>query len=243
MASPGVERKKVQTELDAVSEYYGKLEDRCVAKEETFVDRMRRREAEIRGLKEALEILGENAVMKKDVFSKVKQLIKDMIQRLEKEQDEDKTEKAYCKNQTKGNAEPSKGGKVAGEEKDRPQARDWSGSGEFSCYGHVSTDVSSPEGGDHLGEGTLNCNIIEWGGGPLGPEAMFFKPNGGAEFEIWAWDYHDWDSEHWPMPYATCEGQIWYKRDDMGAGYCTPHRGFTGCGYGHCVGDIVCIGC
>merc|ERR1712109_187158 len=88
-------------------------------------------------------------------------------------------------------------------------AADWSGSGEFSCYGHVSTDVSSPEGGDHLGEGTLNCNIIEWGGGPLGPEAMFFKPNGGAEFEIWAWDYHDWDSEHWPMPYATCEGQIW----------------------------------
>merc|ERR1712179_445814 len=64
---------------------------------------------------------------------------------------------------------------------------DWSGSGEFSCYGHVSTDVSSPEGGDHLGEGTLRCNIIEWGGGPLGPEAMFFKPNGGAEFEIWAW--------------------------------------------------------
>merc|ERR1711931_141178 len=84
---------------------------------------------------------------------------------------------------------------------------DWSGSGEFSCYGHVSTDVSSPEGGDHLGEGTLNCNIIEWGGGPLGPEAMFFKPNSGAEFEIWAWDYHE--------------------RDDMGAGYCTPHKGFT----------------
>ena len=66
---------------------------------------------------------------------------------------------------------------------------------------------------------------------------MFFKPNSGAEFEIWAvscmiarlncfficlfvqhyniqqifqWDYHDWDSEHWPMPYATCEGQIWF---------------------------------
>merc|ERR1712045_1100998 len=36
-----------------------------------------------------------------------------------------------------------------------------------SCYGHVSTDVSSPEGGDHLGEGTLNCNIIEWGGARL----------------------------------------------------------------------------
>merc|ERR1712203_170095 len=46
-------------------------------------------------------------------------------------------------------------------------AADWSGSGEFSCYGHVSTDVTSPEGGDHLGEGTLNCNIIEWGGGGM----------------------------------------------------------------------------
>merc|ERR1711944_287865 len=75
----------------------------------------------------------------------------------------------------------------------RQATADWSGSGEFSCYGHLSTDVSSPEGGDHRGEGTLNCNIIEWGGGPLGPEAMFFKPNSGAEFEIWAWDYHAWD--------------------------------------------------
>merc|ERR1711936_1558642 len=64
----------------------------------------------------------------------------------------------------------------------------WSGSGEFSCYGHLSTDVSTPEGGDYVGEGKVNCNIVEWGGGPLGPEAMFFKPNSGPEFEIWAWD-------------------------------------------------------
>merc|ERR1712226_1215531 len=62
----------------------------------------------------------------------------------------------------------------------------WSGSGEFSCYGHLSTDVSTPEGGDYLGEGKVICNIVEWGGGPLGPEAMFFKPNSGPEFEIWA---------------------------------------------------------
>ena len=32
----------------------------------------------------------------------------------------------------------------------------------------------------------VTCNIVEWGGGPLGPEAMFFKPNSGAEFEVWA---------------------------------------------------------
>ena len=31
----------------------------------------------------------------------------------------------------------------------------WSGSGEFSCYGHLSTDVSTPEGGDYLGEGKV----------------------------------------------------------------------------------------
>ena len=41
----------------------------------------------------------------------------------------------------------------------------------------------------------MNCNIIEWGGGPLGPEAMFFKPNGGAEFEIWAVSRDDHDDE------------------------------------------------
>merc|ERR1712218_592828 len=117
---------------------------------------------------------------------------------------------------------------------------DWSGSGEFSCYGHVSTDVTSPEGGDHLGEGTLNCNIIEWGGGPLGPEAMFFKPNGGAEFEIWAWDYHAPN-----IPWAECDGDIWYQNSDMGAGYCTPNmeKSWSGCGLARCSGSIVCYGC
>ena len=32
----------------------------------------------------------------------------------------------------------------------------WSGSGELSCYGHLSTDVSTPEGGDYLGEGKVH---------------------------------------------------------------------------------------
>merc|ERR1711990_916714 len=56
---------------------------------------------------------------------------------------------------------------------------DWSGSGEFSCYGHVSTDVTSPEGGDHLGEGTLNCNIIEWEAAPLDPRQCSSSPTVG----------------------------------------------------------------
>ena len=33
----------------------------------------------------------------------------------------------------------------------------------------------------------MTCTIVEWdGSGGLGPEAMFFKPNSGAEFEVWA---------------------------------------------------------
>jgi len=45
------------TELAAVNEYYGKLKDRCVAKPESYADRKARREAEIQGLKEALQVL------------------------------------------------------------------------------------------------------------------------------------------------------------------------------------------
>merc|ERR1711887_192092 len=134
---------------------------------------------------------------------------------------------------------------------------DWSGTGRIQCYGHVSTDVSTPSGGGYLEAGTLNCNPVEWAGGPLGPEAMFFKPNGGAEFEVWAWDYHEWGD--WPVPSAVCEGDIWYKDNDMGAGYCTctpahcppaspwtslkEERRFTGCGFASCTGTITCKGC
>merc|ERR1719359_1901929 len=49
------------TELTAVLEYYEKLKDRCIAKPETYEERKRRREAEIAGLKEALQILEEEA--------------------------------------------------------------------------------------------------------------------------------------------------------------------------------------
>merc|ERR1712151_936072 len=46
-----------QTELDAVLDYYAKVKERCIAKPETYEERKRRREAEIAGLKSALDIL------------------------------------------------------------------------------------------------------------------------------------------------------------------------------------------
>ena len=47
------------TELAAVMEYYGKIKDRCVAKPDTYEERTKRRNAEIEGLKQSLEILNE----------------------------------------------------------------------------------------------------------------------------------------------------------------------------------------
>jgi len=52
-----------QQELDAVLEYYKNLKGRCVAKAETYGERVKRREAEIAGLKEALSILDGEAVL------------------------------------------------------------------------------------------------------------------------------------------------------------------------------------
>jgi predicted nucleic acid-binding Zn-ribbon protein len=46
-----------KTEHAAVMEYYGKVKDRCIAVPETYEERKARREAEIEGLKEALNIL------------------------------------------------------------------------------------------------------------------------------------------------------------------------------------------
>merc|ERR1711862_1037738 len=87
---------------------------------------------------------------------------------------------------------------------------DWSGTGELKCYGHYSTDVTTPEGGGYLQDGKMDCNIVEWDGNSgKGPEAMMFHPTSGAEFEIWAWDYHEWGD--WPIPTAHCEGDIWSR--------------------------------
>merc|ERR1712013_166144 len=106
----------------------------------------------------------------------------------------------------------------------------------------LSTDVTSQEGGGNLQEGKLDCNIVEWDGDSgKGPEAMMFHPRSGADFKVWAWDFHEWGD--WPIPTAHCEGDIWYKKDDMGAGYCVPHKGYSGCGFASCTGSITCSGC
>merc|ERR1719266_3198214 len=61
------DRETISNELAAVNEYYAKLKDRCVAKPETYEERKARREAEIRGLKEALSILeSETAFVQRD---------------------------------------------------------------------------------------------------------------------------------------------------------------------------------
>jgi len=51
------DKDTTNTELSAVLEYYSRLKDRCVAKPESYSDRRARREAEISGLKEALDVL------------------------------------------------------------------------------------------------------------------------------------------------------------------------------------------
>ena len=61
MAEASSDREGVQEELDAVNEYLGKLKERCVAKAETYAERKARREAELAGLEQALEILNTQA--------------------------------------------------------------------------------------------------------------------------------------------------------------------------------------
>jgi len=51
------DKSGVQEELDAVLEYLKGIEDRCIAKPETYEERVRRRDAELAGLREALSIL------------------------------------------------------------------------------------------------------------------------------------------------------------------------------------------
>ena len=62
IAEMSSDRESASTELAAVLEYFEKLKERCFAKPETFEERVRRREAEIAGLKEALRILEEETL-------------------------------------------------------------------------------------------------------------------------------------------------------------------------------------
>mmetsp|Transcript_30692 Transcript_30692/g.48998 ORF Transcript_30692/g.48998 Transcript_30692/m.48998 type:complete len:679 (+) Transcript_30692:65-2101(+) len=57
------DRSTVQEELDAVNEYFDGIKKRCIAKPETYEERVKRRSSEIAGLKEALSILDGEAVL------------------------------------------------------------------------------------------------------------------------------------------------------------------------------------
>lgn len=63
VAEESSDRSGVQAELAAVLDYKKSLIEQCVAKPETYDERKRRREAEIAGLKQALDILSGEAVL------------------------------------------------------------------------------------------------------------------------------------------------------------------------------------
>merc|ERR1719414_909469 len=66
VAEASSDRSGVQTELDAVNEYLATLKKECTEVAETYAERKARFEAEIAGLKEALQILeSETALLQK----------------------------------------------------------------------------------------------------------------------------------------------------------------------------------
>ena len=56
-ANFSTDREGVQSELDATLEYLAGLDKKCTYKVETYAERKARRESEVAGLKNALEIL------------------------------------------------------------------------------------------------------------------------------------------------------------------------------------------
>merc|ERR1719181_2563317 len=65
VAETSSDKTSVQTELDAVNEYFEKIKAKCVAKVEPYEEKKKRREEEIAGLKEALEILQSESLIQK----------------------------------------------------------------------------------------------------------------------------------------------------------------------------------
>jgi hypothetical protein len=63
IAEMSSDKSDVQEELDGILKYYEGIKKRCIAKPESYADRVKRREAEIAGLKEAMSILEGEAVL------------------------------------------------------------------------------------------------------------------------------------------------------------------------------------
>merc|ERR1719436_1668573 len=63
IAEASSDREGVQTELAAVTEYHASLEKQCIAKAEAYAERQRRFQAELAGLRQALQILEGEAVL------------------------------------------------------------------------------------------------------------------------------------------------------------------------------------
>merc|ERR1712241_359723 len=95
---------------------------------------------------------------------------------------------------------------------------DWSGTGIVTCYGHAEVTADFPDGASNEGQGSVHCVPVEW-----------VRESGFGDV----------------MPTTTCTGAVWYKMEDMGAGFCTPNKekNWSGCGIVHCNGDIYCNDC
>jgi len=63
VAEATADRSSTQDELNAVFEYLEKLKEQCVAKAEPYAERKARRDSEIAGLKQALEILDNQSFL------------------------------------------------------------------------------------------------------------------------------------------------------------------------------------
>jgi len=62
-AETSTDETSEQDQLDAVSTYLSKIQDECIAKPESYEERKKRREAEIEGLKQALDILDSQTAL------------------------------------------------------------------------------------------------------------------------------------------------------------------------------------